>query len=99
MWFAGKLLPHKGKLSDRLGRNDKQKVIVRLQRSGEGPPAREAVRVCTSAFIVILLSIATCSRLCPQSSADCCTTMHADSSQVSACNASASASSVNSSHL
>lgn len=43
LWMAGKEFP-KGKLvSDRLGKNEKQKVIAKLQPSSEGPPSREPV--------------------------------------------------------
>ncbi|KAK9809354.1 hypothetical protein WJX73_008281 [Symbiochloris irregularis] len=42
MWFTGKVLSRTGKLSDRLGSNNKSKVVVRLQQSGLGAPAREA---------------------------------------------------------
>ena len=43
LWFAGKqLLPEKH-LSDFLGRNDKSKAIVKLQKKGQGAPGREPV--------------------------------------------------------
>lgn len=43
LWFAGKqMLPDK-RLADFIGNNEKCKVIVKLQKSGEGAPAREAV--------------------------------------------------------
>jgi hypothetical protein len=43
LWVAGKEFP-KGKLvSDRLGKNEKTKVIAKLQNTGSGPPAREPI--------------------------------------------------------
>lgn len=43
LWVAGKDFP-KGKLvSDRLGKNEKTKVIAKLQKTGSGPPAREPI--------------------------------------------------------
>ncbi|XP_070504008.1 cilia- and flagella-associated protein 298 [Chironomus tepperi] len=43
LWFAGKqMLPDK-KLADFIGNNEKCKVIVKLQKSGEGAPGREPV--------------------------------------------------------
>mmetsp|Transcript_16897 Transcript_16897/g.23909 ORF Transcript_16897/g.23909 Transcript_16897/m.23909 type:complete len:141 (+) Transcript_16897:576-998(+) len=41
LWIAGKEF-EKGKLvSDRLGKNEKTKVIAKLQKTSNGPPARE----------------------------------------------------------
>ncbi|KAL5104339.1 hypothetical protein TcWFU_008395 [Taenia crassiceps] len=43
LWFCGKeMLPGK-LLSDYVGKNDKTKVIVKIQKRGTGAPAREAV--------------------------------------------------------
>lgn len=43
LWFAGKqMLPDK-RLADFVGKNEKCKVIVKLQKSGEGAPGREPV--------------------------------------------------------
>jgi hypothetical protein len=43
LWFAGKqMLPDK-RLVDFIGNNEKCKVIVKLQKHGEGAPAREPV--------------------------------------------------------
>jgi len=43
LWFAGKqMLPDKS-LADFIGNNDKCKVIVKLQKAGEGAPGREPV--------------------------------------------------------
>ena len=71
IWFAGKLIPRKGKLSDRLGRNDKTYVVVRLQPSGEGPPAREPVtpdtRSCSETVLPYDPSKAHCQLLQPES--------------------------------
>ena len=41
MWWAGKDFPRDGKLGDRVGRNEKTKIVVKLQKKGGGPPARE----------------------------------------------------------
>lgn len=43
LWFAGKQMLPDRKLSDFVGRNEKCKVIVKLQKSGEGAPSREPV--------------------------------------------------------
>lgn len=43
LWFAGKqLLPEK-QLKDYVGRQEKTKAVIKLQRKGQGPPAREPV--------------------------------------------------------
>ena len=43
IWFAGKqMLPDK-RLADYVGNNEKCKIIVKLQKSGEGAPGREPV--------------------------------------------------------
>ncbi|GLC60944.1 hypothetical protein PLESTB_001698200 [Pleodorina starrii] len=43
LWFAGKqMLPDK-KLSDYLGRHEKTKAVVKLQKKGQSAPAREPV--------------------------------------------------------
>lgn len=44
LWFAGRALAPDAPLSARLGRNDKTRVVVRLQRRGLGAPAREPAR-------------------------------------------------------
>ncbi|KAK9915393.1 hypothetical protein WJX75_008576 [Coccomyxa subellipsoidea] len=41
LWFASKKLPLESKLSQHVGRNEKTKVVVKLQRAGYGPPPRE----------------------------------------------------------
>eukprot|EP00742_Colponemidia_sp_Colp-10_P005332 GILJ01005697.1.p1 GENE.GILJ01005697.1~~GILJ01005697.1.p1 ORF type:complete len:309 (-),score=56.47 GILJ01005697.1:102-989(-) len=43
LWFSGKEMLRTGgkKMSDYVGRNDKTKVVVRLQKRGAGPPVRE----------------------------------------------------------
>jgi hypothetical protein len=44
LWFAGKqLLPDKP-LSEYMGRNERTRAVVKLQKKGQGPPAREPVR-------------------------------------------------------
>ncbi len=40
---GGKQVPPGRKLSDAVGRNDKTRVLLRLQAAGEGAPGREAV--------------------------------------------------------
>lgn len=42
-WFAGKQLQPDKKLSDYLGRNEKTHAVVKLQKKGAEPPAREPV--------------------------------------------------------
>ena len=44
LWFAGQPLAPGATLSARLGRNDKTRVVLRLQRCGQGAPTREPVR-------------------------------------------------------
>lgn len=41
LWFAGKQMLTDRKLCDFIGKNEKCKVIVKLQKSGEGAPGRE----------------------------------------------------------
>jgi len=41
LWVAAKDFPKGQKVGDRLGWNEKTKVVAKLQRSGAGPPARE----------------------------------------------------------
>lgn len=43
LWFAGKQMLVDRKLADFIGSNEKCKVIVKLQKSGEGAPGREPV--------------------------------------------------------
>mmetsp|Transcript_25718 Transcript_25718/g.52659 ORF Transcript_25718/g.52659 Transcript_25718/m.52659 type:complete len:285 (-) Transcript_25718:93-947(-) len=43
LWVAGKEFQRGQLVSDRLGKNEKTKVIAKLQKSGEGPPAREPI--------------------------------------------------------
>ena len=42
LWSAGKEFLRDQMVSDRLGHNEKTKMIVKLQPPGSGPPAREA---------------------------------------------------------
>ena len=42
LWWAGKELKKDKKLSDYLGRNEKTKIIAKLQKAGQGAPVREA---------------------------------------------------------
>jgi hypothetical protein len=44
LWFAGKALEPGSKLADYMGRNERSKVVVKLQKKGAGAPAREPVR-------------------------------------------------------
>jgi cilia- and flagella-associated protein 298 len=43
LWFAGKQMLPDRKLAEFIGKNEKCKVIVKLQKSGEGAPSREPV--------------------------------------------------------
>lgn len=44
LWFAGKQLAPDKKLADYLGRSEQTRAIIKLQKKGAGPPAREPVR-------------------------------------------------------
>ncbi|KAK8741801.1 hypothetical protein OTU49_002407 [Cherax quadricarinatus] len=41
LWFAGKEMQCGKKLLDYLGKNEKSKVIMKIQKRGQGPPGRE----------------------------------------------------------
>jgi len=41
LWFAGKEMKRDKPLSEYVGKNEKSKVIVKLQKSSAGPPLRE----------------------------------------------------------
>ena len=43
LWFSGKEMDAKKALQDYIGRNEKTKIICKLQKKGFGPPAREAI--------------------------------------------------------
>ena len=43
LWWAGKELTRTKKLMDYVGRNEKTKIVAKLQRKGQGAPAREPV--------------------------------------------------------
>ncbi|NP_001086851.1 cilia- and flagella-associated protein 298-A [Xenopus laevis] len=43
LWWAGKELHRKQKLSDYVGKNEKTKIIVKIQKRGQGAPGREPV--------------------------------------------------------
>ncbi|KAM4045854.1 cilia- and flagella-associated protein 298 isoform 2-T2 [Anomaloglossus baeobatrachus] len=43
LWWAGKELLRKQKLADYVGKNEKTKIIVKIQKKGHGAPAREPV--------------------------------------------------------
>ena len=43
LWAAGKEFERGKLVSDRLGLNEKTKVIAKLQKSATGPPAREPI--------------------------------------------------------
>ena len=43
IWFSGKEMQANKKLSDYLGKNEKSKVIVKIQKKGKGAPGREPV--------------------------------------------------------
>jgi hypothetical protein len=42
LWVASRMFDRNQIIADRLGRNDKTKVIGKLQKPGAGPPGREA---------------------------------------------------------
>eukprot|EP00002_Diphylleia_rotans_P026743 TRINITY_DN534_c1_g1_i2.p1 TRINITY_DN534_c1_g1~~TRINITY_DN534_c1_g1_i2.p1 ORF type:complete len:291 (+),score=83.57 TRINITY_DN534_c1_g1_i2:59-931(+) len=42
LWWAGKEMQPEQILSDYVGKNEKTKVVVKLQKKGAGPPARES---------------------------------------------------------
>jgi len=41
LWWAGKEFPRGQKVGNRVGKNEKTKIIAKLQPPGSGPPARE----------------------------------------------------------
>ncbi|KAM3936447.1 cilia- and flagella-associated protein 298 [Leptodactylus fuscus] len=43
LWWAGKELLRKQKLGDYVGKNEKTKIIVKIQKRGHGAPSREPV--------------------------------------------------------
>lgn len=43
LWWAGKEFHRDQTVADRVGRNEKTKVVAKLQKPGSGPPMREAV--------------------------------------------------------
>ncbi|XP_045434344.1 cilia- and flagella-associated protein 298 isoform X1 [Pipistrellus kuhlii] len=43
LWWAGKELHRTKRLSDYVGKNEKTKIIVKIQQRGQGAPAREPV--------------------------------------------------------
>lgn len=43
LWWAGKELQRGKKLQDFIGKNEKTKLICKLQKKGQGPPGREPV--------------------------------------------------------
>ena len=43
LWIASRSFDRNGKVSDRLGKNEKTKVIGKLQKPGSGAPCREPV--------------------------------------------------------
>ena len=43
LWWAGKELVGEKKLIDYIGKNEKTKIITKLQKKGQGAPAREPV--------------------------------------------------------
>lgn len=42
LWWAGKELVKDKTLSEFVGKNEKTKIIVKIQKKGQGPPVREA---------------------------------------------------------
>lgn len=43
LWWAGKELQRDKKLLDYVGKNEKTKIVVKLQKTGQGAPAREPI--------------------------------------------------------
>ncbi len=43
LWVAGKEFQRGKLVSDRLGKNEKTKVVAKLQKKGSGPPGREPI--------------------------------------------------------
>ena len=43
LWWAAKELQSSKKLLDYVGKNEKTKIVVKLQKRGTGPPGREPV--------------------------------------------------------
>lgn len=43
LWWAGKELQRGKKLQDFIGKNEKTKLIIKIQKKGQGPPSREPV--------------------------------------------------------
>lgn len=43
LWFSGKEMLQGKLLSDYIGRNEKTKIIAKIQKRGAGAPAREAI--------------------------------------------------------
>ncbi|OWK00583.1 hypothetical protein Celaphus_00019426, partial [Cervus elaphus hippelaphus] len=43
LWWAAKELRRTKKLSDYVGKNEKTKIIVKIQQRGQGAPAREPI--------------------------------------------------------
>ena len=43
LWWAGKQLDRTKLLRDFIGRNEKTKIVAKLQKKGQGAPAREPV--------------------------------------------------------
>lgn len=43
LWWAGKEILSGKKLIDYVGKNEKTKIVAKLQKKGQGPPAREPV--------------------------------------------------------
>ncbi|XP_067849281.1 cilia- and flagella-associated protein 298 [Heptranchias perlo] len=43
LWWAGKELQRGKKLSDYVGKNEKTKIVVKIQKQGQGAPAREPI--------------------------------------------------------
>lgn len=50
LWFAGKQLLAHNRLADHVGRNEKSRVVIKLQPAGQGAPAREPVRISNPAL-------------------------------------------------
>jgi len=50
LWFAGKQLMPEKPLAEYMGRNERTRATVKLQKKGQGAPSREPVRITCITF-------------------------------------------------
>jgi hypothetical protein len=58
LWFAGKALQGDKKLADHMGRSDRTKAVVKLQKKGQGAPAREPVGAALAGVLAMATRVA-----------------------------------------